>query len=246
MSLVQTSLFDDYAAPVEGPTDPLAILQELAGTCTSCRLGQTTDKTNEGVTYTGSPNARLAVLGDMPEVAGTLLSKRKPIAGEPLSVLKAWLGLAGLHEEDIFFINAVQCKTGKGKAKDQEVRDPFNEEIDACFPFRALRVLQAMPKLEVVMTLGWIAGACLVGRVPEPKQKSHEGQWFGTDLLPGVAVFCLDHPREFCGKEVDGRRIGKLKQEMEFFRAEYVNPETSKIMNILRLRQMQRAQTKSE
>jgi hypothetical protein len=103
-----------------------------------------------------------------------------------------------------------------------------------------------MPKLEVVMTLGWVAAAAVIGRVPEPRQKSHEGQWFGTDLLPGVAIFCLDHPREFCGKEVEAKRLGKLKQYMEFFRAEYLAPETSKIMNILRLRQVQRARSKAE
>jgi uracil-DNA glycosylase family 4 len=232
-------------APAPAPS-PLIILQALKGNCRNCRLGVTSDKTNDGVTYAGNPNSRVAILGDMPEVSGTMLTKRLPIAGEPQGRLQGWLKAVGLQEEDIFFINVVQCKTSKGKAKNAEIRAPFNEEIDACFPFRALRVLQANTKLEVVITLGWTAAGALIGRVPEPRQKSHEGQWFGTDLLPGVAVFCLDHPREFCGSEVEARRVGRLRQYLNFFLSEYLDPRTSKIMQILKTRTEERTQTKAE
>ena len=178
----QTNLFEgilEVQTPV-APQDPLTILQELKGNCKNCRLGVTSDKTNDGIIYAGNPNARVAIVGDMPEISGTMLTKRLPIAGEPQGRLQGWLKALDMHEEDIFFINVVQCKTSKGKAKDAEILAPFNEEIDACFPFRALRVLQANTKLEVVITLGWIAAGALIGRVPEPRQKSHEGQWFGT------------------------------------------------------------------
>ena len=242
----QVDLFDSFGAPeVDEKSDPLAVLSELTGSCRECRLGQTTDRQNNGIAYTGSPSARIALLGDMPQVEGTMLSKRQPIAGEPMRELASWLAAVGIAEEDVFIINAVQCKTSKGRAKDVEIRQPFPEEVEVCFPGRALRVLQAMPNLEVVVTLGWTAAGALLGANPAPGPKSHEGQWFGTDYLPGVAVICFEHPREY-DRDCDARQRGRMRQYLEFFQNEYVRSKTAKIRNILHECTEAWARTKAE
>jgi uracil-DNA glycosylase family 4 len=242
----QVDLFFD-SEPVAGvvKADPLEVLRELAAPCRECRLGQTTDKQNNGIVYEGSPHARIALVGDMPEVEGTMLSKRLPIAAESRRELSRWLDAVGIPEEDVVIINTVQCKTTKGRSKNDERRLPFPEEVDACFPNRTLRVLQAMPNLEVVLTMGWTSAGALLGRNPEPGPKSHEGQWFGTDYLPGVAVICFDHPREY-GRDCEARKKGKLLQFLQFFQTEYLRPDTAKIMPILKRREAERARAKAE
>jgi len=233
-------LFSFLPETIEGVREgPLDAIRDISKTCRSCRLGQTTDKHNNGFCYAGPVTAKIALLGDMPQVEGTVLSKRIPIAGDFLRELGGWLHVLHMTLADVMVLNAVQCKTNKSKAKDAELRQPFNEELDACFPDRALRVLRAMPDLDVVITLGWTAAAALLGRHPEPRVKSHEGAWFGTDYLPGVAVFCLAHPREY-GADVDARTRGRLRQHLEFFESEYLRPSTAKIHKVLAFRQAER------
>jgi hypothetical protein len=65
-----------------------------------------------------------------------------------------------------------------------------------------------------------------------PTTKSHEGQWFGTDYLPGVAVFCLNHPRDY-DRKTDPRVLGKTLQYLRFLKTEAVSPQTAKILPIL-------------
>jgi len=235
-----SSLFDFDLEEVQGPKeDPIAVIHEISRNCKACRLGQSTDKQNTGFIFAGPTTARIAILGDMPQVQGTVLSKRLPLAGDFMQELGGWLEMLGVAQEDVFILNVMQCKTSKSKAKDAALRAPYNEEIDVCFPDRALRVMRALPDLEVVITLGWVAAAALLGRTPEPRLKSHEGAWFGTDYLPGVAVFCLDHPREY-GKAADARKRGRLRQHLEFFQSEYLRPSTAKIRKVLEIRQAER------
>ena len=237
------NLFDFDTEEAEKPKeDPLVVIGEVSGNCKACRLGQSTDKQNTGFIYSGPTTARIAVLGDMPQVQGTVLSRRLPLAGDFMQELGGWLGMLGVAQEDVFVLNVMQCKTNKSKAKDAVLRDPFPEEIDVCFPGRALRVLRALPDLEVVITLGWVAAGALLGRTPEPRLKSHEGAWFGTDYLPGAAVFCMDHVREY-GKAADARKRGRLRQHLDFFKSEYLKPETAKIRKVLDIRQAERKVT---
>jgi uracil-DNA glycosylase family 4 len=224
-----SDLFTDDEAIVEKES-PLHVLSAIAGSCAKCRLCAF-DRDNMGISYDGSTSSKVAFLGDLPEVEGSQHSIRRPIAGEARNALDKWIVTMGLEPDCVFIVNTVQCKTFKGRRKrNEEVRAPFAEEIDACFPDRALRVLQAMPKLEVVVACGMTAAAALLGRNPEPKVKSHEGQWFGTDYLPGVAVLVMDHPRDY-GREADRNRAGKQTQICKYFRTEYT--ETGKIRDIL-------------
>jgi uracil-DNA glycosylase len=244
-------LFGDLSSP-EGTTvgDPFTILQSLAGTCRDCRLGQTADRSNTGFVIQGPVKAEVAILGDAPDYAGTTTPQRLPLAGDSLYTLRNWLKkldqisaekkypCRSLEEEDILFLNTVQCRTQK--TKKEAFREPHPDEIRTCFARRALPFLQSLPNLRVLITLGMPAAAAILGSDPEPSVKSHEGAWFGTDYLPRVAVFCLSHPREF-DEETEARRLGRLQQCLKFFHSEYVDDSTAKILEIQNRREAQRA-----
>jgi uracil-DNA glycosylase family 4 len=215
-----------------------SVLRSLHSNCKACRLGLTTDRQNEGIAWSGPTTAKLAFLGDQPDFEATQLPIRQPFAGEPRRELERWLRRMGVGTADVFCLNSVQCKTKRSPSK-EPAREPFKQESDVCFPQRALRVLKAMPNLEVVVTLGWVSAAALLGSKPKPRQKSHGGQWFGTDLLPGVAVFCLDHPRVY-DLNCKPKQRGRLLQCLEFFETEYLRPETAKILEIYKLRASER------
>jgi len=234
-------LFGDQFDEVSAPKDVNEVLEQLNVACHNCRLGKYLDPANNGLLWSGTPEAKVAFLTDMPEIEGTVLSKRVPVAGNSGRVLSGIIQAMDLQEDEIFVTSVVQCRTEKGIGsrkkkkkggkKELDLVLPQKQEIETCFPNRPLQVLRAMPNLEVLVTLGWTAAAAVLGREPEPREKSHEGQWFGSHLLPGVAVFCLDHPR-FLGSDADSKKIGKLGQWLLFFRNEYTS--SGQILTILK------------
>lgn len=213
-------LFGFDEEPVE-KEDVFAVIRSLtAAPCRDCPLGLLTPS-NPGFLWRGNPNAAIAILGDMPSAAD--MSARKPFVGEQGLELAKWLRLAELKDADVFITSIVQCKTqiqhSKKADKDGEPRTPHrDQESGVCFPSRALRVLKALPNLEVVILLGLFAAKIVLGG--DPQVKSHCGFWFGSDILPGKAIFVLQHPRDFDEKTGEEKR-GRLKQMFKFFRIEY-------------------------
>ena len=238
----QVNFFDILApsAPAK-ETDVSALIAKLTHNCRECRLGQTTDRGNQGFLCAGPIEAKIAILGDMPEVGGHTLTKHLPLYGPALGLLKMWLIQVSIDPDTVFLLNTVQCKTTKVGKAGEDPREPYDDEVDLCFPSRALRVLKALPNLEIVITLGWLAASVLLGKFPTPRPKTHEGAWFGTDVLPNVAIFCLDHPRSITPEDV--RHLGRCEQYMEYLRSEYLRPDPAhpgrkpKILDILAYRQ---------
>jgi len=110
-------------------------------------------------------------------------------------------------------------------------RDPEIDEIIACFGPRCLRVLRAMPNLEVIMTLGWLPAGVLLGTNKDrdiPRSKTHQGQWFESSILPGIPIFCLSHPAEMMHAKRSGseaayeERNEEIKRCLDNFRREYL------------------------
>lgn len=172
----------------------LEVIQELTHPCYDCRLGHCQKpKQNKGLIWRGNPKARIALISIMPGPKEMELGK--PLMGGSGQLSDKWFKYLKLDtNKDMLVINVVQCKPPDIKKKDGEVsqRDPEQEELSVCFPTRCLRVLRAMPNLEVIIVLGWAAARCLLGG--DPKDQSHMGHWYSTSLLPGKAVYCLPHP----------------------------------------------------
>jgi len=231
--------------------DVNATLKSLARPCTLCRLGQACPD-NSGLIWKGNVAAHVAVIGDMPSDLD-MQTRIAFCSSSKHSYLEEWLTTAGVPSTDVFYSYMVQCKTPSHETKEKdaefqpiwEQRPPARDEIKRCFAPRCVRLLKALPNLEVVIPLGLATQTAFLGG--NPQARTHHGFWFGSDLLPGVAFFGLPHPREFDSETGELKR-GRVKQKLEYFKTEYfgrpgVGAEVippRKVLGILALREQER------
>lgn len=108
-------------------------------------------------------------------------------------------------------------------------QDPSKDSLRACLEPRCLRLLRAMPNLEVIMTLGWVAASAILGQ--EASSKSHDGQWFAALKVPGVLLFPMVHPAYLLHEPSPDKR-GRVEATLRLFKTEYL--QTRKILDIFR------------
>jgi len=195
------------------------VLRELSTNCTACRLSLL-HPYNQGLLVRGNPEARIGVLAEAPGDKET--ETGKPLVGATGQEWDRWAESIGLNtNKDCFHTNVIQCQPPKVMKEDRMSQEaPDKDEIKACWIPRGLRVLKAMPNLEVVVTLGWVAAKAILGG--EPKGKSHEGNWFESNALPGIAVFCMTHP-SFILREPTPEKDGRVAQCLQAFKREYLD-----------------------
>lgn len=188
----------DFGEELFEAEDVLTVIKDLSHPCFDCRLGHCQKKPGgRGLIWRGNPKARIALVSTMPGPQEVELGQ--PLVGASGKESDTWFKYLQIDtNKDTLVINVVQCKppdvekAGDNGKKETSQREPEIDEMAACFPGRCLRLLKAMPNLEVVVTLGWTAAKCLLGGTPgEP---SHMGHWYVSSLLPGKAIFCLPHP----------------------------------------------------
>lgn len=225
--------------PIEDSQEDVKdVMKEISSNCIRCRLGHL-HPTNRGMIYRGNINAKIAVVGIAP--GDTETERGTAMIGKSGQMFEQWLKHIGLDaNRDVFITNVIQCQPPKKKINGKmKQRDPERDEINACFGPRCLRVLRAMPNLDVVITLGWLAAKIFLGTQEDtavPKTKTHEGQWFESSLLPGKAIFCLSHPAELLHKnqyskeEASEERLNAIKVCLEHFKREYM--KTRKVMDL--------------
>ena len=210
--------------------DAEQVLEELCVNCTSCRLYQI-HPANRGMIFRGNLNARIAVVGIAP--GDTETEKGAAMVGPSGKLFEEWMKYVGVStRRDVFITNIVQCQPPKKKISGMtKQRDPEKDEINACFGPRCLRLLRAMPSLEVIMTLGWLPASVLLGTDKDrnvPRSKTHEGQWFESSIMPGIPIFCLSHPAELLRKNQYGKEEASVDRKMviqhclDNFRREYL------------------------
>lgn len=211
--------------------DIKAVITQLSVTCDRCRLGVVFHPTNRGVIWRGNPDAKIAVIGEAP--GDTETEQGLPLIGQSGKLWDKWAWYLGLDpKKDCFITNVVQCQPDKVKDKKKNrmaQRAPDEDELNACFGPRCLRMLRAMPNLEVVWTLGWTAARSILGG--EPGSKTHENRWFKTSLLPGVAVFCSVHPA-YLLHEPSPDKTGRVRIGLDAFKKEYL--ELKKVTRIVK------------
>ncbi len=182
--------------------------------------------------YRGNLNARIAIIGMAP--GDTETEKGSALIGASGKLLEQWMRYIGVDTRiDTFIMNVIQCQPPKKKINGRmKQRDPDKEEINACFGPRCLRVLRAMPHLEVVITLGWLTAKAFLGTTGDavvPKVKTHEGQWFESSLLPGVGIFCLSHPAEIIYSDSEDKKMA-IQHCLDHFKREYL--QTRKVVDL--------------
>jgi DNA polymerase len=209
--------------------DVLSVINYLSVPCAECRLGSI-QKRNRGLVYRGNPSAKIALVSIMP--GPKEMESGKPLTGKSGQLSDQWFKYIGLDTNtDMFVTNVVQCKP-PDVVKDGETgqREPENDELVSCFPTRCLRILRAMPNLEVIITMGWTAARCFLGG--EPKDASHMGHWYITSLLPKKVVYCLPHPAAILRESSNLDKKYKVIKCLDRFKRGYL--DTDKVMNIVR------------
>lgn len=201
-----------------GKEDIKDVLNTLNTNCTACRLSFL-HPYNRGILVRGNPLAKIGVLAEAPGDKET--EQGMPLVGNSGKEWDRWAESIGLDtNKDCFHTNVIQCQPDKVlKEEKLQQEPPDKDEIKACWIPRGLRVLKAMPNLEAVITLGWVAAKALLGG--EPKSKTHEGNWFESNALPGVAVFCLMHPA-FVLREPSPEKDLRVAEYMKSFKREYL------------------------
>lgn len=202
-----------------GKEDISKVLKELNVNCTACRLSLLHPH-NRGLLVRGNPLARIGVLAEAPGDKETEMGQ--PLVGASGKEWNRWAEAIGLNtNKDCFHTNVIQCQPYKSmKEGKMQQEAPDRDEISACWVPRGLRVLKALPNLEVVITLGWVAAKAILGG--EPKGKSHEGNWYETTALPGIAIFCMPHPSGIL-REPSPEKDARVAECMRAFKREYLD-----------------------
>jgi uracil-DNA glycosylase family 4 len=197
------------------------VIRELSHTCSSCRLSLI-HPLNKGLVHRGNPHAKIAVIAEAP--GDTETQRAVPLVGRSGQEFQRWMKYIDLDtRKDLWISNIINCQPEKSIKEGRSSQDsPKPDEITACFGPRTMRVLQAMPNLEVVITMGWVAAKALLGG--DPGIKTHEGQWFESSLLPGIAVFCLEHPAYVLRQKDNNPEAAKPTERcLDYFKYEYLD-----------------------
>lgn len=221
----------DFGEELNEKGDVFQIIKHLSVACYDCRLGHFQKPAqNRGLIWRGDPSAKIALVSIMP--GPNEMASGKPLTGKSGQESDKWFKHLDLDtNKDMLVINVVQCKPPDVKKEKGEIsqREPELDELAMCFPTRCLRVLRAMPHLEVIITMGWAAAKCLLGG--SPTDASHMGHWYVTSLLPGKAVFCLPHPAAILrdGDNLDKKY--KVIKCLEKFKRQYL--DTNKVVKLV-------------
>ena len=200
-------------------------LKEKYKNCTKCSKCQNQTK----VFGSGNLSARIAVVGEGPgkdEVA-----ELTPFVGPAGQLLNKILAAVNLAREDIFFTNAILCRT------DDKNRTPTKEECTNCRDrlFEELSIIK--PKFTI------LTGATALNTVMSGDYKilKAHGQWYTLLSPPCYYYFSILHPAWILHSSTDGETKAKkmvMWQDIKKFSLEMETIDNS-ILHEVNLENMQ-------
>jgi uracil-DNA glycosylase len=210
--------------------DPEKLLKSFLRTCSDCGLSRINPE-NPGFLCRGSIKARIAAICDSP--LDEDIHARSVLQSQGRREWKHWMKHLGLTESQVFLTYLVHCKTsetietstrkvGKFEIVQAHVKPPQSSDISACFYRRTIRLLRALPNLEIVIALGIPVIETLLG--DKYKQEKHEGFFFLSDRLTGIPVFALEHPRDY--ENAGLVRQNRIKSFLDMLRRRYIDQNT--------------------
>jgi uracil-DNA glycosylase family 4 len=150
IGLREVAMTATTAAPPVDPAKALAEQEAARQGCTLCKLCQSRTNVAFG---SGSPRARLMVIGEGP---GEEEDKQgKPFVGRAGQLLTKMLESVGFdRERDAYIANVVKCRPERN-------RNPEPDEVAACNPFLLAQIDTIRPA--VILALGNFAAQTLLG-----------------------------------------------------------------------------------
>lgn len=132
-------------------------LREAADGCTACELYRDATQVVFG---TGSPSARLMLVGEQP---GDVEDQEgEPFVGPAGAVLDEALAEAGIRAGDVYLTNVVKHFRWKPKGKRRLHQTPATRHVRACLPWLEAELAAVRPV--VIVCLGAVASQALLGR----------------------------------------------------------------------------------
>jgi len=139
--------------PFPAPPGPASALREQEAARQGCQLCKLCASRSRVVFGSGSPNARLMVIGEGP---GEEEDKQgKPFVGRAGQLLTKMLESVGFdRERDAYIANVVKCRPERN-------RNPEPDEVAACQPFLLAQIDTVQP--HVILAMGNFAVQTLLG-----------------------------------------------------------------------------------
>jgi DNA polymerase len=168
--------------PPAGPADALRRVEEAIRGCTRCKLAQGRTTIVFG---SGSPGARLVVIGEGPGQDEDL--QGLPFVGRAGQLLTRMLDSVGITRDEVYICNVVKCRPPGN-------RNPEADEISACAPF--LRDQLAAIRPAVICALGTFAAQhVLQTKEPISRLRGRAHPWGGALVVPTFhPAFLLRNP----------------------------------------------------
>jgi DNA polymerase len=168
--------------PLGGPSAALRRVEMASEGCTRCKLSQGRKTIVFG---SGSPEARLMVIGEGPGEEED--RQGKPFVGRAGQLLTKMLESVGIARDEVYLCNIVKCRPPGN-------RNPEPEEIAACSPFLAGQLGAVRPG--VIGALGTFAAQTLLRtRQPISRLRGQLHAYGDAVLIPTFhPAFLLRNP----------------------------------------------------
>ena len=159
-------------------------LKEIAdqvNNCCQCGLGQS--RTN-AVPGEGSPNARIAFVGEAPGADED--RQGKPFVGRAGKLLDKIIKAMGMRREDVYICNILKCRP-------PDNRDPKPDEIIKCLPYLQQQLETIKP--EIIIALGAHAARTLLESnkpIGQLRGKFHE--YYPSMITKPIKLMATYHP----------------------------------------------------
>ncbi|MBU1019306.1 MAG: uracil-DNA glycosylase [Patescibacteria group bacterium] len=121
----------------------MTTLKEIEAQCRNCKKCRLCEGRTNSVPGAGSAKAQIMFIGEGPGKDEDL--KGEPFVGAAGKFLNELLASINLEREDVYIANVVKCRPPGN-------RDPFPEEIEACWPYLESQIEAIQP--ELIVTLG--------------------------------------------------------------------------------------------
>lgn len=170
-------------------------IKDKYGACKKC----TNCLTDTKVFGWGNKTPRIAIVGEGP--GKEEVEKGIPFVGPAGQLLDKILGAIDLRREDLYFTNAISCRT------DEKNRTPTSLECTNCKD-RLFEEL-SLVKPEYIILVGATALKTIFG--DDKKVTEEHGQWFTTMSLPCYYYYILLHPAWILHSTSEGETQSKKR-----------------------------------
>lgn len=162
-------------------SEALQLLESKIAACVKCQelAEYRTACSYKTVPGTGSPNARIMLIGEAP--GKNEAEQGIPFIGRAGNLLTNIIQAIGLTRDEVFIANILKCRP-------PDNRDPLPEEAKNCQPFLALQIQVINP--EWIVCLGRYASRYMLGKDPETPM----GAMRGLHEKDGRKIICTYHP----------------------------------------------------